>query len=518
MGMYLNPGNEDYSELLNSKVIVDKSLLIKKTNELINTRSKNICVLRPRRFGKSTDANMLVAYYSKGCDSHTLFDSLKIADVKNYEEHLNKHNVIHLNMQRFVSRTNDIDSMLAYLKNEIIDELLEVYDIKVNMDILTSYFEKIFSKYKDKFIFIIDEWDCLFREYKEDIDSQKQYLDFLRDLLKDQPYVEMCYMTGILPIKKYGTHSALNMFDEISMIEPRDYSLFMGFSEDEVKDLCNQYHIDFQSMQEWYDGYHLEDDISVYSPRSVTSAISTRRFNNYWSQTETFEALQEYIDLNFEGLKDDIISMLTGEKRNVNIRTFSNDMTTFHSKDDVFTLLIHLGYLGYDSADEKIYIPNNEVKNTFVDTIRVSNWGSVTKLFKNSNDLLEATWNMECEKVAKYIQDSHYETSILQYNDENALAYTIYLAYITAKEHYTIIRELPSGKGYADIVFIPKGNKPAMIIELKYNQDVETGITQIKAKNYPKGLEEYVDNLLLVSINYDKQTKEHQCYIEKYNN
>ena len=220
--------------------------------------------------------------------------------------------------------------------------------------------------------------------------------------------------------------------------------------------------------------------------------------------------------MNFEGLKDDIIAMIANGKCNVNIRTFQNDMSTFRYKDDVYTLLVHLGYLGYDADEKKVYIPNNEVKDTFIDSISVSNWGVIQKVFQNANALLEATWKMESDKVAKYIQESHYETSILQYNDENALAYTIYLAYITAKEYYTVIREMPGGKGFADIAFIPKKDKPAMIIELKYDEEAETGITQIKQKEYPKALEHYLDDLLMVSIRYDKKTKEHECIIEKY--
>lgn len=518
MGMYLNPGNDDYCELLNSKIVIDKSLLIEKTNDIINTKSKYICISRPRRFGKSTDANMLVAYYSKGCDSHTLFDNLKISKTSKYEVHLNKHNVIHLNMQNFLSKSKNIDEFILLLSSILIREFKRVYEDVDYFDDTNLQFSlsDIFNETGNKFIFIIDEWDCLFREFKEDENAQKQYLDFLRDLFKDQKYVEMVYMTGILPVKKYGTHSALNMFDEISMIEQRGYSSFMGFTEQEVKNLCNEFDVNYQTMQQWYNGYHLEDDISVYSPRSVSSAIMTRKFSNYWSQTETFEALQDYIDLNLDGLKDNIVEMIAGNKVKIDTTSFQNDMTSLKSKDDVLTLLIHLGYLAFDSNESRVYIPNNEVKGTFITSIKNSNWDIVTKVFKNANDLLQATWDKDSKRVAKYIQDSHYETSILQYNDENALSYTIYLAYITAREYYTIVRELPTGKGFADITFIPRGDKPAMIVELKYNENVETAITQIKNKNYPKSLEHYVDNLLLVSINYDKKTKEHQCHIEKY--
>lgn len=515
MGIYLNPGNEEFKNTINKMIYVDKSLLIEKIGTYSKAINQYICISRPRRFGKSTDANMLVAYYSKGCDSHNLFDHLKISNTKNYEKDLNQHNVIHLNMQDFLSMTNSIEDMLILLSEEVIFELTQKYPVTTSRNILSLVLSRIFSQYNESFIFIIDEWDCVFRDFKQDKEAQEKYLDFLRNLLKDKSYVKMCYMTGILPIKKYGTHSALNMFDEISMIEPRSYSEFMGFTEEEVKALCEEYNVDFTMMQYWYNGYHLKENISIYSPRSVTASIADHNFLNYWSQTETFEALKEYIDLNFDGLKEDITAMMAGMKVDIDISSFQNDMTTFHSKDDVMTLLIHLGYLGYDSINQKVYIPNNEVNGTFITSVKNSNWNIVSTMLKNSKNLLEATWNLDAKKVAEYIQETHYETSILQYNDENALSYTISLAYIAAKEFYTIIRELPTGKGYADIAFIPKMDKPAMLIELKYNHDIETGIDQIKKKNYPKGLEHYQNNLLLISISYDKTTKEHSCMIEK---
>lgn len=515
LGIYLNPGNEEFKNTINKMIYVDKSLLIEKIGTYSKAINQYICISRPRRFGKSTDANMLVAYYSKGCDSHNLFDHLKISNTKNYKKDLNQHNVIHLNMQDFLSMTNSIEDMLILLSEEVIFELTQKYPVTTSRNILSLVLSRIFSQYNESFIFIIDEWDCVFRDFKQDKEAQEKYLDFLRNLLKDKSYVKMCYMTGILPIKKYGTHSALNMFDEISMIEPRSYSEFMGFTEEEVKALCEEYNVDFTMMQYWYNGYHLKENISIYSPRSVTASIADHNFLNYWSQTETFEALKEYIDLNFDGLKENITAMMAGMKVDIDISSFQNDMTTFHSKDDVMTLLIHLGYLGYDSINQKVYIPNNEVNGTFITSVKNSNWNIVSTMLKNSKNLLEATWNLDAKKVAEYIQEAHYETSILQYNDENALSYTISLAYIAAKEFYTIVRELPTGKGYADIAFIPKMDKPAMLIELKYNHDVETGIDQIKKKNYPKGLEHYQNNLLLISISYDKTTKEHSCMIEK---
>ena len=517
---YWNPDNEDFKISCNGKIYVDKSMLIEYTNSILHTPERFICVSRPRRFGKSTDANMLVAYYSKGCDSKDLFDHLKIAHRDSYLKHLNKHHVIYLNMQSFVSNQENIQEMIKFLTNQVILELkTEISDVQFQDETkLRLCLEDIYRYKGEKFVFIIDEWDCIFREFPNDLNSQKVYLDFLRDLLKDKKYVSLAYMTGILPIKKYGTHSALNMFKEISMINPTPMEKFMGFTEEEVKKLCEEYQIDFDELKAWYDGYHLNKEVSILSPRSVVFSLMDRKFKNYWASTETYESLKVYIDMNFDGLKDDIIKLLARKRVIVNASKFQNDMTTFQSKDDVFTLLVHLGYLGYDEETSEVYIPNNEVIESFVNSIEDSNWGPVSESLKNSMNLIQATNACNGEQVAEYIEKAHLETSILQYNDENALAYTIYLAYIMARNDYTMVREFPSGKGFADIVFIPRYDKPAMVIELKYNQDADTAIKQIKEKKYFFGLEKYLDNLLLVGINYDKDTKKHTCRIEKYSN
>ena len=518
MGIYLNPGNTEFQRALNSEIYVDKSLLIEYTNRIINTNMQNICVSRPRRFGKSTDARMIAAYYDQSCDSSKLFKDLKIAKNKEYQKHLNKYNVILLNMQSFLSKTNNIEKMLELLTRLLVREIKMEY---LKLDLfdetnLSLTLDDVYIQTKQSFIIIIDEWDCIFREYQGDKKAQEKYLDFLRDLLKDKPYVSLCYMTGILPIKKYGTHSALNMFKEVSMINPTPLEAFMGFTDKEVEELCKEYDIEYKEMKTWYDGYHLSKEVSVYNPRSVVYAIMDRKFSNYWTSTETYEALKIYIDMNYDGLKDDVIRLLSYERVAINPNKFQNDMTTFASKDDVLTLLVHLGYLGYDNINKEVYIPNNEVISSFIDSIESSNWKETTRAILNSRALLEATINQDSEAVAKYIEEAHLETSILQYNDENALAYTIYLGYITARNEYTLIREMPSGKGYADIVFIPKKNKPAMIVELKWNHEVETAIAQIKEKKYYYGLEKYLDELLLVAISYNKETKEHSCIIERY--
>lgn len=300
-----------------------------------------------------------------------MFTPFKIAQDENFEKHLNQYNVIFLNMQDFLSSTHTIEKMLERICRALMHDIKQVYP-EINFlddeDLLFSLWD-VFNYTHKAFVIIIDEWDCLFREYANDFDAQKKYLDFLRSLLKDKPYVRLAYMTGILPIKKYGTHSALNMFSQFSMTDAGSLAEFTGFTEREVTDLCQRYHMDLEELKFWYDGYRFADVGEIYSPKSVVESLMRRNFGNYWNQTETFEALRVYIDMNFDGLREDIVSMMAGEHIPINIDNFSNDMTTFHVKDDVLTLLIHLGYLAFDEKSKKVFIPNNEILNEYKNSI-----------------------------------------------------------------------------------------------------------------------------------------------------
>lgn len=520
MGIYLNPGNQGFQESVNSEIYVDKSGLIAYTNKRIRTGQKNICISRPRRFGKSMAASMLTAYYSLGCDSRKLFSDLIIAKNPTFETHLNKYNVIFLNMQRFLSRAKDTKNLVMYLEKTVLKELRQTYQnvVEPEEEHLPAALEQIFSVTGKGFIFIIDEWDCVFREKQQDIEVQTMYLDFLRDLLKDQLYVEMAYMTGILPIKKYGTHSALNMFEECSMTDPGVLAEFIGFTECEVKALCNTYQADFQEMKHWYDGYLLSENLHIYNPKSVVDALLRRRFSNYWTGTETYEALKIYIDMNFDGLKNAIVTMLGNGRCRINPRTFQNDMTSFKNRDDVLTLLVHLGYLAYDRDTQEVFIPNQEIADEFANAMESGGWEELGRMLQASENLLEATINGDTEIVEKELDTVHMEnTSILSYNNENSLSCVITIAYYSARKDYTLIRELPSGKGFADMVFIPRKScgKPALLVELKWDRSSKGAIEQIKEKRYGDALEKYSGDILLVGINYDSKTKKHSCVIEK---
>ena len=520
VGIYLNPGGGAFQEAVSSEIYVDKTELIQYTNRVLKTLQKYICVSRPRRFGKSTAANMLVAYYGRGEDSRGLFKGLKIEKEPSFDQHLNQYNVIFLNMQDFLSRTHNVDKMKALLEKRLLRDLLRAYpDVDyLDQTDLIGVLEDICAECRIPFIFVIDEWDCIFRENKDNAAAQKMYLDFLRNLLKDKTYVALAYMTGILPVKKYGTHSALNMFDEFSMTNPRQLAEFVGFTESEVKSLCRRYDMDFEETKRWYDGYRFGNLEHIYSPRSVVSAMLSRCFDSYWNQTETFEALRDYIVMNYAGLKDMVIELLAGKNKRINISKFTNDMTTFKSADDVLTLLIHLGYLGYDYTAQEVFIPNSEVASEFCNAVEDAGWESVINAVRRSDALLKATWKGDSDAVARAVEEAHFETSVLKYNDENSLACVIALAYYSAREYYMEIRELPAGRGFADIVYLPRKNhpdKPAMIVELKWNQSAEGAIEQIREKKYVKALEGYTGSVLLVAVNYDKSSKVHQCIIRE---
>ena len=375
MGSYLNPGSKGFRESLNSAIYVDKTAMIEKTNAVVDTRQKFLCVSRPRRFGKSMAADMLAAYYGREADSAKLFDQLAVSRAKTYRKFLNRYDVIKIDMQEFFSVTQSVDEMLSMLGRYLILELKEHFRGVPFYDEnnLIQMMKDIFVRTEHSFVILIDEWDCLFREYKHDQKAQKKYLDFLRVWLKDKDYIALAYLTGILPVKKYGTHSALNMFTEYSMTDAGDLAEYFGFTEQEVRLLCKDYHMSFEETRAWYDGYrlaaHTQDGdacYSIYSPKSVVEAMLRHKFGTYWNQTETYEALRIYIQFDMDGLKNAVVSMLAGQAVPIQTGTFENDMSTFATKDDILTLLVHLGYLTYDSASETVTIPNKEVSKEYV--------------------------------------------------------------------------------------------------------------------------------------------------------
>ena len=551
MGTYLNSGNTRFKQAIESEIYRDKTDLILYTNSLVLTKQKYVCVSRPRRFGKTITANMLAAYYDRYADSRRLFENKKITTdgkgIDQWDKYLGKFDVVKIIMTDFVKKDRSAEEMLKKLQLLVMRDVLNQYsevDFFDREDLIQSMSD-VYVQTGHQFVIIIDEWDAIFRENKSDAEGQRVYLDFLRDWLKDKDYVALAYMTGILPIKKYGKHSALNMFDEYSMIFPMQMAKYTGFTDDEVEDLCNQYGRNHEEIKNWYDGYEMygiippklmgeqsssiseepgQEKWSIYSPLSVVKAIQTGRIQNYWNQTETYQALSEYICRNYDGLKEDVAVLMAGNRISVSIDNYQNDMTTFHSKDDIFTLLIHLGYLAYDINKKEVYIPNNEILAEFAASTRQDDWSVVFKALENSQKLLEATWNKDSAKVSELVEKAHDKANNKTYNSEAALSYAIQLAYYNAQNYYTLIQEMDTGKGYADLVYIPSPkypDKPVLLIELKYDKDAATAIDQIRKRNYPDNLEKYTGNIIIVGINYENDAsskqgyKHHDCIIEE---
>ena len=537
MGTYVNPGNQAFKEIADEGY-VDKTGLIGLINDTIGRKNKLTCISRPRRFGKTYAAKMLAAYYDCSCDSHDLFDNKIIAKSENYEVYLNRYNVICIDVTSFISDVKAVNgsfrevpgNIQEALKNDLISQGFTYSDGDTLNEFLISCVKQSEGK---QFVFIIDEWDAVIREAKDDPEAKDAFLNLLRGWFKSISFtpkaVAAVYMTGILPIKKDGSQSAISDFKEYSVLDPGEFARYVGFTEEEVKLCCEQAGKSFDSMKKRYDGYSFGEQKSIYNPYSVMHALKTGKYKSYWTKSSAAETLLTYVDMNQDGLQDDIVKLIAGESISIDPDSFNNDIESFSCKDDVMTLMVHLGYLtyeeipdSYDDPDENfsgfVHIPNEEVRSEFDKVLRKSKHKDLIELIQRSDRLLEDTVAGREEEVVKAItrvRDSNYAPTY--YNDEQSLRYVIKMAYISCVDQYLKIEELPTGRGLADVVFIPKAASrlPAMVVELKWNKTSEGAISQIKDRHYPELLKQFDRDLLLVGINYDEKSGKHSCVIEK---
>lgn len=521
MGIYLNPGNRMFQTMLNSEFYVDKSGLISFMNQRVDKEGRFVAVSRPRRFGKSVDANMLVAYYSRGCNSREQFRRLEVSQDPSFEQHLNAHDVIRVDAQRLIGRGGGIGHIVETFQEEVGRELRVAWPDAIP-DFAKSLQQVLDYAAEGKgsgFVFVIDEWDCPMREAADDEQLQQRWLDFLRDLFKGAAYVEAAYITGILPIKKYGRHSALNLFTEYSVTDPKLLSPFVGFDADEVGKLCARFDMDFSQMREWYDGYLIGPNRThVYNPNSVARAIDNRHYSNYWTATETYEALQVYIDMDFDNVQQELVAMLDGQHVPASVDGFANDMRTIRNKDDMYTLLVHLGYLGYDEVSRTVFIPNEEIRREFATSIRTGARPQLAALVNDSRELQRRALEGDEAYVADAVARAHNSAAGPHYyNDEQALRAAVKLAFIWSIDDYLRVDELGGGRGYADIVFVPKpgSSLPPMVVELKRKDSAAAAIDQIRRRNYPAALRGLGGECVLVGISYGDGTDEHECRIER---
>ena len=522
MGIYLNPGNESFKAIVSRKIYVDKTMMISELNEIMQESNKYLCISRPRRFGKTFAGNMISAYYSKGCDSRQLFAPYKIASDESFEQNLNKFNVIKLDINSEYRNALDKENLIIKLTRNIRKEMREQFP-SISFDDDDSIADcmlKVYSSRAEQFVIIFDEYDVLVRE---NVQSSLfvQYLDLLNGLFKSDtlsPAIALAYLTGILPIIRDKVQSKLNNFDEYTILNAYNLAEYIGFTENEVKELCSKYDVDFNECQRWYDGYH-QHGFDIYNPESVVKAIQTRSFSSFWGKTSSYEVISDRIKANFAGTKDDIIRMISGESVDVNVTSYKNTMNAFVTKSDVYTYLMHLGYLAYNEAEKTCRIPNKEVQQEWFNVIEADSDYEVTNsIIQSSKNLLTQTWQGNAEAVAKTLDTSHiHVTSNRSYNNEDALQSAIYLSFIYALNYYTVIKEMTAGKGFADVVFIPfVPDLPAMIIELKRNGSAESALNQIREKRYFDSLSSFKGKILFVGINYDEETKTHECKIEEF--
>lgn len=529
MGIYLNPKNTNFLEQVQAGRYVDKTMLIEEINKRINDNDfKFVCISRPRRFGKSIAEDMLAAYYSKGADSKELFSPYKISKSPSFEKNLNKFNVIKIDLNArygtWISTTIEKRTypFIAFATQPVCIEIEEAYpDINFSdCETLADYLQKVYAQTGETFIIIIDEYDVLIREQVGD-EEFKPYLGFLNSLFKNaelKPAISLAYLTGILPIMKDMIQSKLNTFDEYNMLRIGNFTEYTGFISDEVKSLCERYGRNFEECKSWYDGYKIKG-MEIYNPQAVIKACVSGDFISYWSNTSSYKVVAEKIRMNFAGTKEDVITMMGGERVDVEVESYDNTMTGFDSKNDVFTYLIHLGYLAYDEDEGQCYIPNREIYNEWKKVIAFDeNYAETNKIIQASKQLLNDTIAMNEEAVAKALDTTHmHVTSNKNYNNEYALHAAIYLAYIYALNGYIIAKELPTGNGCADIAYIPfDKTKTALIVELKRNSSTDTALKQIREKKYFASLDNWHGDVLFVGVNYDAESKKHECKIEKF--
>ncbi|MBR2527780.1 MAG: AAA family ATPase [Blautia sp.] len=527
MGTYVNPGNQAFSEIADEDY-VDKTSLIGLINKTIGRKNKLTCISRPRRFGKSYAAKMLTAYYDCTCDSHALFDHRNISRTKEYLTYLNQYYVIYLDISGFVSGVKEENGSLkdvpVIIKKAIWKDLAEAGFLAHEDDSLNDFLIRCTCQPEGKsFIFIIDEWDSMIREAKDDAAAQEAYLNLLRGWFKNSNFtpkvVAAAYMTGILPIKKDGSQSAISDFTEYSMINPGDYAKFTGFSEKEVKRICRRNKKSFEMVRFWYDGYELSSSLSVYNPYSVMNAMKAGECQSFWGKTSAAEGLTDYIQMDFDGLQETIANLIAGSEVEVHTDGFQNDLQRFGSKDDILTLLIHLGYLTYDSEHKTVHIPNEEVRREFRNFLVNDDVGKHwTQLMERSNKVLKDTLSGHAEDVAKALEEIRAEQYAPQYyNNEQSLRAVIKYAYLSAIGKYVKVEEMPSGKGIADVVFVPTtySKLPALVVELKWDKTAGGAIEQIKAKHYTAALKAFAGNILLCGISYNSKTGKHSCAIQR---
>lgn len=517
MALYLNTNAafKDFKMLRNDRYFVDKTGMIGTVSRQINTKNRYLCVTKPRRFGKTSVLNMLGAYYGRAYPSDMLFDNLKISKSEHYAVHRNQYNIIKFSLNELSGKGNTYQDYIGRFGTIIERDIREAYPALAGQEF--GSLSDLLSATEDEFIFIIDEWDYIFSHelYQE---NQGDFLEFLRDLLKDKPYVALAYMTGVLPIKKYSTGSALNMFKEYTMLNDSCFEEYFGFTQEEVEALCKkQSKLTLDEISEWYNGYTAKSGAKIYNPRSVVCALEDGWCQSYWTRTGKMDEVLFFLKYNIGEVRDDVVRMVNHLPVLIDIKKeYAAGQENPINKKEIYSAMIIYGLLSYHNGE--LGIPNKELMMEFESALEDDDFGYVAELARNSEKVLYATLEKKGEVVASYLHNIHNsEIPILKYNDENSLSCVVTLAYLSARNQYKVEREEKSGKGFVDFIFYPRKKKlPGILIELKADSTPEDAIRQIRDREYAQKLKkEGVENILVVGINYDTEKKVHQCRIEE---
>lgn len=508
-------------------------MILKELIPMVQAGSSYICITRPRRFGKTVTANMIASFFSKGEDSRALFDGLKISEFEGYGSGINQHNVIHIQLnetpadcrswKRYISRI--CDRLLRDLKRAY--PQIEYGPDDAVWDVLKEIYEFCGG---EKFVFVLDEWDYIFhRDYMSGQDK-REYLAFLRNLLKDKPYVSMAYMTGILPIAKYSSGSELNMFLEYTMASEERFGGYFGFTESEVDQLFYERYLKIEKkpqiareeLRNWYDGYHTKAGERVYNPRSVVAALVNNNLGDYWTSSGPYDEIYYYIEKNVGDVRDDLALMAAGIPVGAKIREYAATSMKLRTRDEIFSAMVVYGFLSYNNG--LVSIPNRELMNKFDDMLRKEpSLGYVNRLARESERMLKATLSGDTETMLEILEYAHdSEVPLLSYNDETELTAVVNLVYLSARDTYRVEREDKAGTGYVDFIFYPEiRGADGIILELKVDHGPEEAIAQIKKKKYALRFlgklgeeQKYTGRILAVGIGYDRKTKKHSCRIE----
>ncbi|MBQ8232362.1 MAG: AAA family ATPase [Lachnospiraceae bacterium] len=548
MGVYLNSRKPYllFQEEASSAYFVDKTDILKELVPLVELKEnkveksgeergkghKYVCITRPRRFGKTVMANMISAYFGKGIDSRETFRGLKASSFDWFENHLNQHNVIHVMCNELPDECTTYAQYIARIKRRLLNDLIREFpDANIDRkDPLWDAFNSIIEFGNgEKFIFVLDEWDYIFhRKFITDSDKAA-YIDFLSNLLKDQPYVELVYMTGILPIAKYSSGSELNMFYEYTMATREKYSEYFGFTDAEVDQLYQRYlknvqepNVTREGLEHWYDGYQTVSGKRLYNPRSVVGALNDNQLGSYWTSSGPYDEIYYYVENDVAQVRDDIALMVSGTPVLAKVQEYAATSMKLTTRDEIFSAMIVYGFLSYKNG--YVSIPNKELMDKFADMIQKEpSLGYVHRLAKESGQMLCATKAGDTKKMLEILEYAHNtESPLMSYSNEAELAAIVRLVYLEARDSYRIEREDKAGIGFVDFIFDPrKMDDDCIIIELKVDHSAEEAIQQIKERDYALKFQgklgekpEYTGRILAVGIAYYKEDKKHNCKIE----